>query len=147
MAMNSNCRDCGTLSLPGAHEVVIAGDGSQGPFWENLVSTLNAEWAGTKRAGFLLCNSPYMSRVPVYVLRFLSCVQKAGLHPELYSYLDGVHTLHDGQRPSEFENIGRGVSAIARSAGSRRQGVLVCRLFAVCDCTRVLPDECRDRVL
>ena len=57
-----------------------------------------------------------MSRVPVYVLRFLSCVQKAGLHPELYSYLDGVHTLHDGQRPSEFENIGRGVTAIAGSA-------------------------------
>ena len=66
----------------GCPRVVIAGDGSQGPFWENLVSTLNAEWAGTKRAGFLLCNSPYMSRVPVYVLRFLSCVQKAGLHPE-----------------------------------------------------------------
>ncbi len=106
-------RDSVASGCPG---VVIAGAGSQGPFWENLVSTLNAEWAGTKRAGFLLCNSPYMSRVPVYVLRFLSCVQKAGLHPELYSYLDGVHTLHDGQRPSEFENIGRGVSAIARSA-------------------------------
>lgn len=109
------------LHLQGLHdsvssgfpEVMIAGIGDQGPFWEGLVTALKEEWVGTKNAAFLLCNSPYMSRVPVYMLRFLSRVENAGLHPELYSYLDGVHTLHDGQRPSEFENIGRGVSTLA----------------------------------
>lgn len=49
------------------------------------------------------------------MLRFFSRVQEAGLAAEMYTYLDGVHTLHNGQRPSEFENIGRGVSALANS--------------------------------
>lgn len=96
--------------------VHIRGHDSPEPFWESLVSTLKKEWTGTKRAGFLLCNAPYMSRVPVYMLRFLNGVYRADLHPELYTYLNGVHTLHDGQRPSEFENIGRGVTALARDA-------------------------------
>jgi tRNA 2-thiouridine synthesizing protein C len=100
----------------GFPQVMITGIGDQGPFWEGLVTALKEEWVGLKNAAFLLCNSPYMSRVPVYMLRFLSRVEKAGLHPELYSYLDGVHTLHDGQRPSEFENIGRGVAALAGAA-------------------------------
>jgi len=100
----------------GFPQVGITGVGDQGPFWEGLVTALKEEWAGAKNAAFLLCNSPYMSRIPVYMLRFLSRVEKAKLHPELYSYLDGVHTLHDGQRPSEFENIGRGVAALAGAA-------------------------------
>jgi len=98
---------------PGAR---VAGAGARGSFWGELVSTLGREWGGTKNAAFLLCSSPYMSRVPVYMLRFLAQVVEAGLHPELYCYLDGVHTLHDGQRPSEFENIGKGVSVLAETA-------------------------------
>lgn len=98
-----------------ARFVHITGGGEHGPFWECVVSTLKTHRPGMKRAAFLLCNSPYMSRVPVYMLRFFSRVQEAGLVPEMYTYLDGVHTLHNGQRPSEFENIGRGVSALANS--------------------------------
>jgi tRNA 2-thiouridine synthesizing protein C len=100
----------------GSPGVLITGNGSGIPFWQALVSNLVEEWDGTRKTAFLLCHSPYMSRIPVYMLRFLSVTLAAGLHPELYTYLDGVHNLHDGQRPSEFENIGRGVSAIA-SAG------------------------------
>lgn len=102
----------------GSLEITIAG-GSQetgGAFWRILISALKDQWPGTPGAAFLLCHSPYMSRVPVYMLRFLAGTQEAGLHPELYTYLDGVHTLHNGQRPSEFENIGRGVSTIAGAA-------------------------------
>lgn len=114
------------LQLQGLRESVAAGcplvqitkGESEGAFWESLVSTLRMEWVGTNSAAFLLCNSPYMSRVPVYMIRFLTVVHKAGLHPELYSYLDGVHTLHDGQRPSEFENIGESVSILAGQAAS-----------------------------
>jgi sulfur relay (sulfurtransferase) DsrF/TusC family protein len=106
-----------TVSV-GSPGVTIVG-GSQetgGAFWQILVSTLKDQWTGTPGAAFLLCQAPYMSRTSVYMLRFLAGTQAAGLHPELYAYLDGVHTLHNGQRPSEFENIGRGVAAIAGAA-------------------------------
>lgn len=105
--------------LSGIPGVIIPGDGTDqaaGAFWERVVSTLKEEWRDTRRAAFLLCTSPYMSRTPVYMLRFLTRVHAAGLHPELYTYLDGVHTVHNGQRPSEFENIARGVGALAGSA-------------------------------
>jgi tRNA 2-thiouridine synthesizing protein C len=53
------------------------------------------------------------------MLRFLSGAYAAGLSPELYAYLDGVHNIHNGQRPSEFENIGRTIATISRTAGER----------------------------
>ncbi len=113
--------DADELRLQGLYEPVtsgvpgvrVIGNGDGLSFWGELVSALKKDWAGTKTAAFLLCTSPYMSRVPVYMLRFLSHVVDAGLNPELYCYLDGVHTLHDGQRPSEFENIGKGISALS----------------------------------
>lgn len=106
----------------------ITGSANRESFWGELVSSLEKDWPGTRSAAFLLCTSPYMSRVPVYMLRFLTCVLGAGLHPELYCYLDGVHALHDGQRPSEFENIGKGVSALSGNT------VRACRdpWFAAC---------------
>jgi tRNA 2-thiouridine synthesizing protein C len=100
----------------GTPGIRVTGKGGPAPFWGELVSVLKDEWTGTKAAAFLLCNSPYMSRIPLYMLRFLNRVVEAGLHPELYCYLDGVHVLHDGQRPSEFENIGRGISALSGTA-------------------------------
>ncbi len=102
----------------GCADVVIARDGQETglTFWQILLSTLKAQWTGMSVAAFLLCHSPYMSRFPVYMIRFLASTLEAGLHPELYTYLDGVHTLHNGQRPSEFENIGRGVGTIAGKA-------------------------------
>lgn len=108
---------CETVSS-GYSDIVIAGGGREtGPaFWQIVVSALQTQWTGTDRAAFLLCHSPYMSRFPVYMLRFLKGTLDAGLHPELYTYLDGVHTLHNGQRPSEFENIGRGVGTVAGTA-------------------------------
>lgn len=96
--------------------VTVSGSERHDPFWNALVSTLATGWNGTKRAAFLLCDGPYMNRITVYMTRFLRSVQAAGLHPELYSYLDGVHTLHNGQRPSEFENIGRSIADISASA-------------------------------
>ena len=86
-------------------------------FWEQLVFHLAGEWKGSKKAGFLLCHPPYMSRIPVHMLRFLSGAFNAGLSPELYAYLDGVHNIHNGQRPSEFENIGRTIATLSRTAG------------------------------
>lgn len=96
--------------------ITVSGRGGHDPFWQFLASTLATEWKDTQSAAFLLCDGPYMNRVTVYMTRFLRSVQAAGLHPELYSYLDGVHVLHNGQHPSEFENIGRSIAGISASA-------------------------------
>ncbi len=86
-------------------------------FWQSLVNHIQENWTGSDKAAFLLCYSPYMSRTPVYMLRFLKSAVEAGLTPELYSYLDGVHVAHTYQRPSEFENIGEGIAALSTVAG------------------------------
>ena len=86
-------------------------------FWQSLVDHIQENWTGNDKVAFLLCYSPYMSRTPVYMLRFLKSAVEAGLTPELYSYLDGVHVAHTYQRPSEFENIGEGISALSTVAG------------------------------
>ena len=104
------------LVASGSPWVTVAGSQDEAPFWQSLVSSLVSEWKGTQKAGFLLCDGPYMSRVTVYMVRFLSAVQAGGFSPELYTYLDGVHALHNGQRPSEFENIGRAIAGISASS-------------------------------
>lgn len=97
--------------------ITITERGAGTLFWGQLVSHLSSEWKGTKKAAFLLCHPPYMSRIPVHMLRFLSGAHAAGLSPELYAYLDGLHNIHNGQRPSEFENIGRAIATLARKSG------------------------------
>ena len=106
-------KDSGGNGPPG---ITVPENTGQDSFWPILSATLNAQWHSPQRAAFLLCNGPYMSRVTVYMVRFLASVHAAGVHPELYTYLDGVHVLHNGQRPSEFENIGRAIAAISGSA-------------------------------
>ena len=99
------------------------GEGANGAsFWQALVAELREDGPGPRRAGFLLCQGPYMSRTPVFMLRFLKSALELGLSPELYAYLDGVHAAHLDQRPSEFENIGDGISAISMVAGEMEEG-------------------------
>lgn len=101
-------------------QVEITGD-SRSPdavtLWYSLVKEIRHTWGNSDKAAFLLCYSPYMSRTPVYMLRFLKSAIEAGCMPELYTYLDGVHAAHLSQRPSEFENIGEGISALSTVAG------------------------------
>lgn len=106
--------------------IIITGNGTRpetentpgdGNFWHALVEGIRGDGVPGDRAGFLLCHSPYMSRIPVYMLRFLKSAVEAGRVPELYSYLDGVHAAHRDQRPSEFENIGEGILALSNVAG------------------------------
>ncbi len=69
-------------------EVNVTGDRSSADeitFWQSLVNHIQENWTGTDKAAFLLCYSPYMSRTPVYMLRFLKSAVEAGLTPELYS--------------------------------------------------------------
>jgi tRNA 2-thiouridine synthesizing protein C len=77
--------------------------------WHALITALIAARRGCDGIGFLLCHSPYMYRIPLFMLRCFAAICDAGLQPELYTYLDGVHVIHQGQKPSEFENIGEGL--------------------------------------
>ncbi len=96
--------------IPGA--IITEGEERPDPFFGRVVSDLGQQQSGRRSMGFLLCTGPYMSRVPVFALRFLETALSAGFSPELYAYLDGVHVVHSGQRPSEFENIGKGISRL-----------------------------------
>ncbi len=103
-----------TSALPG---VRIAGGNADGEsFWHRVTSRLAVDRDGMRTAGFLLCHGPYMSRIPVFALRFLECALSRGVSPEIYAYLDGVHAIHTGQRPSEFLNIGTEISRLADKA-------------------------------
>jgi len=98
----------------------IPGEGKTGEelsFWHTLVVYLMGGDPVIGKAGFLLCQGPYMSRTPVYMLRFLKSAVEQGIRPEIYAYLDGVHAAHLDQKPSEFENIGEGISSLSIIAG------------------------------
>lgn len=105
-------------------EVAVRGpdEGGNGmAFWRMLIEELRDRTRNSGKVAFFLCNSPYMSRNPVYMLRFLKSGVEAGIRPELYTYLDGVHVAHIHQRPSEFENIGEGITALATVANGDGQ--------------------------
>lgn len=91
--------------------------GEKSTFWDILVRDLTGEHPEGGKAGVLLCQGPYMSRTPVFMLRFLKSAVEQGIQPELYAYLDGVHAAHLQQHPSEFENIGDGISALSMISG------------------------------
>lgn len=103
--------------FPGVKITGTSRSADETTFWQSLVREIQEQWTMTAKAAVLLCYSPYMSRTPVYMLRFLKSAVEAGLTPELYTYLDGVHAAHMDQRPSEFENIGEGIAALSTVAG------------------------------
>jgi tRNA 2-thiouridine synthesizing protein C len=64
--------------------------------------------------GVLQVESPYQHRSSVMALRTLRAAQQAGMTPELYLYMDGLHMGHVRQSPSEFENILAGITEVDR---------------------------------
>lgn len=102
--------EAAAAAVPGAE--ILEREGKRDHFWTEVVSGLEDRGDGSGSMGFLLCIGPYMSRIPVFALRFLETALSAGFSPELYAYLDGVHVVHSGQRPTEFENIGKGIARI-----------------------------------
>jgi len=80
-------------------------------FWDDLINSIHAQ-NFNERLGFLEFRGPYMSRTSVKMLRLLEEAIKKQLHPQLFTYLDGIHIGHLEQRPSEFENIGKGLLSL-----------------------------------
>jgi tRNA 2-thiouridine synthesizing protein C len=77
-------------------------------FWKDVVSSVRqTKTPLPETIGWLQTESPYMHRSAWYGLRFLSEALDDRLSIDLYAYLDGVHMGHNGQAPTEDENIGR----------------------------------------
>ena len=106
--------------IPGETPGIPKGAESGGdPFWDRLLKTCRDDETDSPVAGFLQLESPYMHRSSVYALRFLEAAVRAGVSPDLYTYLDGIHLGHANQDPSEFENIGKGLTAVHESAAKK----------------------------
>jgi len=78
--------------------------------------------------GFFQVQSPYMHASPFTMVRLLNAAIEKTISPELYGYMDGVYTMHDGQRPTMSENFGD--SLIQLSADATGKGLSP--LFLMC---------------
>ncbi|MBD3213844.1 MAG: hypothetical protein GF311_14640 [Candidatus Lokiarchaeota archaeon] len=84
-------------------------------FWNGLLRSIHNQFNGN-RIGFLEFQGPYMSRTSVNALKILEKAIDNKLDPELYTYLDGIHMGHIGQKPSEYENIGKKLRYLEKKA-------------------------------
>jgi len=92
-------------------------------FWKDLAMAARQNkppLPGT--VGWFQTGSPYMHRSAWHGLCFLSSAIGERLSAELYAYLDGIHIGHHGQRPTDAENIGKGLTAISEKAAAAGLG-------------------------
>lgn len=100
----------------------LAGD-NRPSFWTDVVGLVRQNRPALPDAiGWLQNESPYMHLSAWYGIHCLSAGLEARLTPELYAYLDGIHMGHNGQKPTEAENVVRGLQEIHERAA--KQGLL-----------------------
>jgi len=101
-------------------------------FWKDVMkSARQHEQPVPSLVGYLQLSSPYMNRSSVALLECLRAALEAHASIDMYCYLDGIHIGHQGQRPSEFENIGDGLNELSEKAAKRG---LQCQMFACARC-------------
>jgi tRNA 2-thiouridine synthesizing protein C len=99
-------------------------------FWKDVVGLVRQNRPPLPDAiGWLQNESPYMHLSAWYGVHCLSAGLEARLSPELYAYLDGIHMGHTGQKPTEAENVVRGLQEIHDNAA--KQGLT--SLFLACN--------------
>jgi tRNA 2-thiouridine synthesizing protein C len=104
----------------------------QPSFWKDVMkSARQHEQPVPSLVGYLCLNSPYMNRSSGALLDCLSAALEAHASIDLYCYLDGIHVGHLGQKPSEFENIGEGLTELAEKAVKKG---LQCQMLACARC-------------
>ncbi|MDD5143874.1 DsrE family protein [Methanoregula sp.] len=82
-------------------------------FWNDVIGLVRQNRPPLPDAvGWLQNESPYMHLSAWYGVNCLSAGLAARLSPELYANLDGIHIAHNGQKPTEAENIGTGLMEI-----------------------------------
>ncbi len=89
-----------------------ASDGKTEKFSDRVIESVRNGYPRIQSIGFLQLQSPYMHRSSVHMVDLLSASVKAGISPEFYGYLDGIHTAHIAQRPAEYRNIGEALCRV-----------------------------------
>jgi tRNA 2-thiouridine synthesizing protein C len=108
------------------------GANNQSSFWNDVTALVRQNRPPLPDSiGWFQAESPYMHRSAWHGLRFLSSALENRFSIELYAYLDGIHMGHTGQKPTESENIGRGLEDLHDQAG--KQG-LTCQYLACNRC-------------
>ena len=104
----------------------------QPSFWKDVMKHARQhEQPVPSLVGYLHLTSPYMNRSSGALLDCLRAALEAHASVDLYCYLDGVHVGHLGQKPSEFENIGEGLTELSEKAAKRG---LQCQMLACGRC-------------
>ncbi|MCK9580103.1 MAG: DsrE family protein [Methanoregula sp.] len=110
----------GPLKMKFADQVVdinsMAAD-NKPSFWKDLALAIRQSKTplpGT--AGWFQTGSPYMHRSAWHGIRFLSAAIDERLSADLYTYLDGIHCGHQGQYPTDMENVGKGIVMLDQKA-------------------------------
>jgi len=104
----------------------------QPSFWKDVMKLARQhEQPVPSLVGCLHLTSPYMNRSSAALLDCLNAALEAHASIDLYCYLDGVHIGHLGQKPTEFENIGEGLTELAEKASKRG---LQCQMLACARC-------------
>lgn len=104
----------------------------QPSFWKDVMKYARQhEQPVPSLIGFLHLTSPYMNRSSATLLECLHAALESHASIDLYFYLDGVHVGHHGQKPSEFENIGEGLTELAEKATKRG---LQCQMLVCARC-------------
>jgi tRNA 2-thiouridine synthesizing protein C len=95
--------------------------GGKPSFWKDLaVATRQNKYPQPGAAGWFQTESPYMHRSAWRGLCFLTAALEERLSVELYAYLDGIHIGHHGQRPTDAENLGEGLTALQDRAAAAK---------------------------
>jgi len=104
----------------------------QTSFWRDVVKIARQhEQPVPSTIGYLQIESPYMHRSSLSAVQCLTAALEVQAGIELYAYLDGVHAGHNGQNPTEFDNIGKGLEDLAELASKRN---LHCHMLACSRC-------------
>ena len=104
----------------------------QTSFWRDVVKIARQhEQPVPSTIGYLQIESPYMHRSSLSAVQCLTAALEVQAGTELYAYLDGVHAGHNGQNPTEYDNIGKGLEDLAELALKRN---LHCHMLACSRC-------------
>jgi tRNA 2-thiouridine synthesizing protein C len=89
-------------------------------FWKDVMKYARQhELPMPSTIGYLHIASPYMHHSSATLLHCLGAALESHASWDLYCYLDGIHTGHQGQAPLDTENVGDGLEDLEMRAGKR----------------------------
>jgi tRNA 2-thiouridine synthesizing protein C len=89
-------------------------------FWDDVIDSVHMQDPLISTIGYLQIKSPYMYRSGLNAIHCLSSALNQNLSIEYYAYLDGIHTGHLNQRPSEYKNLGESLINLGHQANTKK---------------------------